>query len=57
VVPSWAAHEHLNADPDERAILFAVHDTPLMKAVDKYRVEALDERQAQTSTFLAAVAA
>lgn len=40
VLPSWATHEHLNASSDERAILFAVHDTPLLKAVDKYRIEA-----------------
>ena len=39
-LPSWAVHEHLNVDSGERAILFAVHDTPLLKAVDKYRVEA-----------------
>jgi gentisate 1,2-dioxygenase len=41
VIPSWAAHEHLNAATDERAILFSAHDTPLLRALDKYRVEAL----------------
>jgi gentisate 1,2-dioxygenase len=40
VIPSWATHEHHNSDPKEPAILFSVHDTPLMKAVDKFRVEA-----------------
>jgi len=39
VVPSWAVHEHLNGADGERAILFSVHDTPLLEAVDKYRVE------------------
>lgn len=42
VVPSWAVHEHVNASDDDRAILFAVHDTPLLRAVDKYRIEPLD---------------
>jgi gentisate 1,2-dioxygenase len=53
VVPSWATHEHLNASADERAVLFSVHDTPLMKAVDKYRIQPLDGegRQAVTSSF------
>jgi gentisate 1,2-dioxygenase len=40
VLPSWAVHEHLNGSDTERAVLFAVHDTPLLQAVDKYRVEA-----------------
>jgi gentisate 1,2-dioxygenase len=55
VIPSWAAHEHLNADEGERALLFSVHDTPLLKAARKFRVEALPERhQAITSTFVPA---
>ncbi len=41
VIPSWAVHEHVNADPSSRAILFSVHDAPLLKAVDKFRTEAL----------------
>ena len=51
VIPSWAAHEHLNASSDERAVLFSVHDSPLLKAVDKFRVEALAERQAVAGEF------
>lgn len=52
VLPSWATHEHLNASGSDRAILFAVHDTPLLRAVDKYRTEpAPVERQAVTGTF------
>ena len=39
VIPSWATHEHVNVDGAERAILFAVHDTPLLAAVDKLRSE------------------
>jgi gentisate 1,2-dioxygenase len=42
VIPSWAAHEHHNADPDARALLFSVHDAPLLKAVDKWRIEPLE---------------
>jgi gentisate 1,2-dioxygenase len=41
VIPSWAAHEHINHDADARAILFSVHDTPLLRALDKYREEPL----------------
>jgi len=39
VIPSWATHEHHNADPDVRALLFSVHDTPLLKVLGKLRVE------------------
>jgi len=51
VVPSWAAHEHVNTSADERAILFSVHDTPLLEALDKYRVEALPEWQEVVRDF------
>jgi len=43
VVPSWAAHEHLNTSDSERAILFSVNDAPLLRAVDKFRVEPVAE--------------
>jgi gentisate 1,2-dioxygenase len=52
VVPSWATHEHLNGSDGDRAVLFAVHDTPLMRAVDKYRVEPAPEpHQTIAGTF------
>jgi gentisate 1,2-dioxygenase len=52
VLPSWAVHEHLNASESERAILFAVHDTPLLRMTDKYRVEPhTDAHQAVSATF------
>jgi gentisate 1,2-dioxygenase len=55
VLPSWATHEHLNADADGRAILFSVHDSPLLKAVDKYRVEPhTSDHQEVTGEFDAA---
>jgi gentisate 1,2-dioxygenase len=41
VIPSWATHEHLNDEADP-ALLFSVHDTPLLKALDKYRREPHD---------------
>jgi gentisate 1,2-dioxygenase len=51
-LPSWATHEHRNASADERAILFSVHDTPVLRALDKYRVEPLPEgRQAVSGDF------
>jgi gentisate 1,2-dioxygenase len=54
-IPSWAAHEHHNHDPDAPAILFSVHDTPLVQAVDKHRVEPLAvEHQEVVATFPAA---
>jgi gentisate 1,2-dioxygenase len=43
VLPSWATHEHVNGSDKDRAILFAVHDTPLMHSVDKYRIEPAPE--------------
>ncbi len=54
VVPGWAIHEHINADPDASALLFSVHDTPLLKALDKLRSEPYTERdghQEVTSEF------
>lgn len=60
VLPSWVVHEHLNADPDAPAILFSVDDSPLLRAVDKFRVEALHEgdgRQIVSGEFSPAGAA
>lgn len=58
VVPSWAVHEHVNAAAGERAVLFSVNDVPLVKAVDKYRVEAFEGgRQEVVGSFGAATGA
>ena len=57
VVPSWAIHEHRNRDADARAILFSVADIPLLKAVDKFRVERFDAPQEITGSFDPKVAA
>ncbi|MBI3939573.1 MAG: cupin domain-containing protein [Acidobacteria bacterium] len=54
VVPSWAAHEHLNALNDQRAVMFSIHDTPVMAALGKYREEPLPSsggRQKVTGRF------
>ncbi len=54
VVPSWAWHEHVNGSQSERAILFSLHDTPVMVALNKYREEAYSEHdghQPVTGTF------
>jgi len=54
VIPSWAYHEHLNASKSERAILFSIQDTPVMKALGKYREEGLavnDGRQIVKEKF------
>jgi gentisate 1,2-dioxygenase len=50
VLPSWSTHEHHNRDEDRRAILFSVHDTPLLKAVHKFRTEPLVGRGQQIVT-------
>lgn len=51
VLPSWAVHEHLNGSASERALLFSVHDTPLLEALDKYRIEAVADRQRVSGEF------
>lgn len=54
VVPTWAWHEHLNASRTDRAILFSIRDTPVLRALGKYREQALetpDGHQAVTGVF------
>ena len=54
VVPSWAWHEHHNLGGNERAILFSLHDTPLLLALNKYREESYqlnNGHQEITGTF------
>lgn len=51
VVPSWAAHEHANGSAHDRAILFSVHDTPLLRALDKYRIEPVPGPQRVVADF------
>jgi gentisate 1,2-dioxygenase len=51
VVPSWAVHEHHNLDAEGRAILFSVSDVPLLRAMDKFRVEKVGGHQRITGEF------
>jgi gentisate 1,2-dioxygenase len=39
VVPLWSWHEHTNRSSTEEAILFAMHDEPILKAFGLYREE------------------
>jgi len=43
VVPLWSWHEHANRKPKEEAVLFSMHDTPVLKAFGLYREEEQDQ--------------
>lgn len=49
VIPGWAWHEHCNASSEERATLFSIQDTPVMRALNKYREEAYTENDGHQS--------
>jgi len=49
VIPSWTWHEHCNLASNERAILFSIHDTPVLRAMKKYREEAYTENDGHQS--------
>ena len=40
IVPLWSWHEHANRSTKEEAILFSMHDRPILKAFGLYREEA-----------------
>lgn len=40
IVPLWHWHEHANASSTDEAILFSMHDEPILKAFGLYREEA-----------------
>ena len=40
VVPLWSWHEHANRSNKDEAILFSMHDSPILKAFGLYREEA-----------------
>jgi gentisate 1,2-dioxygenase len=42
IVPLWAWHEHANASSRDEAILFSMHDEPILRAFGLYREEAQD---------------
>jgi gentisate 1,2-dioxygenase len=39
VVPSWAWHEHINANPKDDAVLYSVSDSPTLHRLGLYREE------------------
>jgi gentisate 1,2-dioxygenase len=43
VVPLWHWHEHANRSSKEEAILFSMHDTPILQAFGLYREEGRGE--------------
>jgi gentisate 1,2-dioxygenase len=43
VVPLWSWHEHANDSTHEDAILFSLHDTPVLQAFGLYREETYGE--------------
>jgi len=40
IVPLWSWHEHGNASATDEAILFSMHDEPILRAFGLYREEA-----------------
>jgi Gentisate 1,2-dioxygenase len=42
VIPSWAAHHHINASSTEDALLYSVTDIPALKKLGMYREEAAE---------------
>jgi 1-hydroxy-2-naphthoate dioxygenase len=38
-IPNWAWHHHVNLSASEEAVLFTVHDMPLLRALGLYREE------------------
>ncbi len=42
IVPLWSWHEHANASSTDEAILFSMHDEPILKPFGLYRQEARD---------------
>ena len=43
IVPLWSWHEHANSSANEEAILFSMHDVPILKAFGLYREEGQEE--------------
>jgi 1-hydroxy-2-naphthoate dioxygenase len=42
VVPNWTRHRHVNLSKTGEAVLFSVHDTPVLKALGLYREDAAE---------------
>ena len=39
IIPLWSWHEHANASGTDNAILFSMHDEPILRAFGLYREE------------------
>jgi len=53
-LPPWAVHEHVNRSANEDAVLFSIHDTPVLEALGLFYEEGYQEsggRQKVTSVF------
>jgi gentisate 1,2-dioxygenase len=48
IVPLWSWHEHANRSSEEEAILFSMHDLPILKAFGLYREEEQQGSQRHT---------
>jgi gentisate 1,2-dioxygenase len=54
VVTPWALHEHANTSATQDAVLFSMHDTPVLRALGLHREAAYEENgghQVATGTF------
>ena len=54
VLPPWAVHEHANTSASGDAVLFSIHDTPVLTALGLFYEEAYTEHdghQPVTSVF------
>jgi gentisate 1,2-dioxygenase len=47
IVPLWSWHQHANRSNTEEAILFSMHDSPILRAFGLYREEAQEETTKQ----------
>ena len=43
VVPLWSWHEHANRSSKDEAILFSMHDSPILRAFGLYREEGKED--------------
>ncbi|HSE88765.1 MAG TPA: cupin domain-containing protein, partial [Candidatus Binatia bacterium] len=48
IVPLWSWHEHANRSAKEEAILFSMHDLPILEAFGLYREETHEESARKT---------
>jgi gentisate 1,2-dioxygenase len=54
-VPNWAWHHHVNRSKTEEAILFSVHDIPVLQALGLYYEEPENSLQMTAAPVVPAV--